>query len=78
MNRVSHAARLERLQRQLRDEPVVKITWAHWVLEILEQHRRALSTDPAAREPRRVEEQDRIRAQDAAPPAPPAAEAHRP
>jgi hypothetical protein len=35
MSRVSHAARLERLKRQLRGEPVVKVYPAPWLLEMI-------------------------------------------
>lgn len=58
MSRASHGARVDRLKRQLRGEPVVKITFAPWCLALKAEYapRRALSADPEARAPRRVGE----------------------
>ena len=53
MSRISHSVRLERIQRQLRPETVVKVTLARWVQELAAQPRRAPSDGKNALRPRR-------------------------
>jgi hypothetical protein len=56
MSRTSHAARLERLKRQLQDRPAIRIVVEPWMLELAKRVRQRASAEAATpREPRRAE-----------------------